>query len=88
MSDRLGARADAAKSDLSAAIEAHVERESARQREISRLRAVGDILDVKLAGLYDRLDAERRDAAEMQEAADERALRVKEQIDESQVRTV
>ena len=73
--------------DLSVATAVHVERETARQGEISSLHAVGEALDVQLTDLYGRFDLQRRVAADMQEMADKRALRVKEQINHSQVRS-
>ena len=70
---------------MSAATATHVEYEIARQQETSSLRAFGEVLAGKLSGLYDRFDAQRRDAAARQEVDDEKILRLKEEINESQV---
>ena len=80
------ARADAAKDKLSAATAVHVERETIRQRETSSLRTFSNDLASRLSGLYDRFNAQRRDAATRQEADDEKILCLKAKIEESQVR--
>ena len=78
-------RADIAKDDLLTTTAVHVERETARQDEVSTLRAFRDNLFVKINVLRDSFDSKQRAFAAQQEEDAARIIGLQERIEEVKV---